>query len=503
MGFTLQNFCWGLLEEEVMDNVTSILLEDITRFPVTMSPANPLVLTISDGRQDPEIVYCTGIVADTLEVLRGQEGTVPKVWPAGSKIWAMLTAAVIQDFGAVEANQVSVVPVGNLVSTDVQSALAELDSDLSGVIASLGNYQPLDPMLTALSALVTLADKGLYFTGPDVPAQYDLSAFARTILDDADAAAVRATLVLGALAVLNTVATGVIDDDAVTLAKLANIATASFLGRSTAGTGDPEVLTVAQAKTLLDLAGINSGDQTITLTGNVTGSGTGSFATTIANDVVTNAKLANMTQQTIKGRAVGAGTGDPTDLTSAQATAILDAFTTSLKGLAPASGGGTTNFLRADGTWAAPGGGAVQRFYLETSTPVALASLIIPADNTTPLPTEGAQIFSQAVTPTDASNKICFHISVQLGLNTASSAPTVTLFRGGTCIAVFVHDNASSANDMVVGYFEEVAASTSSRTYSIRYGSGAGTIALCDDGGSGGNYSSTLVTTMLITEEKP
>ena len=36
---------------------------------------------------------------------------------------------------------------------------------------------------------------------------------------------------------------------------------------------------------------------------------------------------------------------------------MLDAFTTSLKGLAPASGGGTSNFLRADGTWAAPAGG--------------------------------------------------------------------------------------------------------------------------------------------------
>lgn len=32
-------------------------------------------------------------------------------------------------------------------------------------------------------------------------------------------------------------------------------------------------------------------------------------------------------------------------------------FTSGLNGLAPASGGGTSNFLRADGTWAAPSGG--------------------------------------------------------------------------------------------------------------------------------------------------
>lgn len=38
-------------------------------------------------------------------------------------------------------------------------------------------------------------------------------------------------------------------------------------------------------------------------------------------------------------------------------TALLDTFTSVLKGLVPASGGGTTNFLRADGAWAAPAGG--------------------------------------------------------------------------------------------------------------------------------------------------
>ena len=48
---------------------------------------------------------------------------------------------------------------------------------------------------------------------------------------------------------------------------------------------------------------------------------------TLANDAVTNAKLANMAAGTIKGRAVGAGTGDPTDLTADQASTILDAAT--------------------------------------------------------------------------------------------------------------------------------------------------------------------------------
>jgi hypothetical protein len=49
----------------------------------------------------------------------------------------------------------------------------------------------------------------------------------------------------------NAVTTAKIADDNVTLAKLANIATASILGRNTAGTGDPEVLTGAQARSIV------------------------------------------------------------------------------------------------------------------------------------------------------------------------------------------------------------------------------------------------------------
>jgi hypothetical protein len=55
-----------------------------------------------------------------------------------------------------------------------------------------------------------------------------------------------------------------------------------------------------------------------------TGDVTGASALTIAADAVTNAKLANMAQALIKGRASGAGTGDPTDLTATQARTILN-----------------------------------------------------------------------------------------------------------------------------------------------------------------------------------
>jgi len=90
--------------------------------------------------------------------------------------------------------------------------------------------------------------------------------------------------------------TWTIDDNAVTLAKMADMATASVIYRKSAGPGDPEVQTLATLKTDLGLTGTNTGDQTITLQGDVTGSGTGTFSTTLASTAVTPAGYGSATQ---------------------------------------------------------------------------------------------------------------------------------------------------------------------------------------------------------------
>lgn len=63
------------------------------------------------------------------------------------------------------------------------------------------------------------------------------------------------------------------------------------------------------------------------LTGDVTATGPGSAAATIAANAVSNTKLADMAQATFKLRAAGAGTGDPIDGTPNQASTILDGAT--------------------------------------------------------------------------------------------------------------------------------------------------------------------------------
>lgn len=113
--------------------------------------------------------------------------------------------------------------------------------------------------------------------------------------------------------------------DAVSLAKMADMATSSLIYRKTAGTGNPEVNTLATLKTDLLLTGTNSGDQTITLTGDVTGSGTGSFAATIANDAVTYAKMQDISAtDKILGRST-AGAGNTEEITcTAAGRALID-----------------------------------------------------------------------------------------------------------------------------------------------------------------------------------
>lgn len=70
----------------------------------------------------------------------------------------------------------------------------------------------------------------------------------------------------------------------------------------------------------------------------------------VSPNSLSNAKFNQMAAHTYKGNNTGS-TANAADITSTQLTADLNTFTSSLQGMSPASGGGTINFLRADGSW--------------------------------------------------------------------------------------------------------------------------------------------------------
>lgn len=175
-------------------------------------------------------------------------------------------------------------------------------------------YQPLDAELTAIAGLTSAANKLPYFTGAGTASLTDFSSFARTLVDDADQAAMRVTLGL-------TPGTDVQAYDA-DLAALAANSTDGLWAHTGSGTGAARTLTApAAGMTITNPAGI-AGNPTFVLANDLaaveglastgiarrTGSDAWSVGTAVANS-----ELATMAAYTIKGNATGSS-AVPTDI---------------------------------------------------------------------------------------------------------------------------------------------------------------------------------------------
>lgn len=132
-----------------------------TLFPSPVAGTSFFKLTIIDAATGSltEIVHVTARAGDVFTIQRGQEGTVPRAWSANDIAANMMTAGTLSYI--------------------------------------LGSFQPLDPTLTALAALVGVANKLPYFNGNDTAALTDLTQVGRDIIGQTDIAAVLQYLGLG------------------------------------------------------------------------------------------------------------------------------------------------------------------------------------------------------------------------------------------------------------------------------------------------------------------
>ena len=107
------------------------------------------------------------------------------------------------------------------------STAADARTNLGVAIGT--DVQAHDAGLQSIAGLTTGADQTIYTTGADTYAVTSLTAAGRALLDDANAAAQRATLGLGTVATASSIGTSDLTNGAVTAAKLANESTVDLV----------------------------------------------------------------------------------------------------------------------------------------------------------------------------------------------------------------------------------------------------------------------------------
>ena len=258
------------------------------------------------------------------------------------------------------------------------------------------------------------------------------------------------------------------------------MATASLLGRNTAGIGTVEVLSASTARTTLGLgtlatqsgtfsgtsSGTNTGDQTITLTGDVTGSGTGSFVTSIANDSITLAKVAHMATASLLGRNT-AGTGTVEVLSASTARSTLGLGSMSLLSTTAAT---AITMASAQPITISSGGITITNWgdwFGNTSTTARFAitsaagPTLYSAGNVDVLHTNGS---GQIMIGTTLTTSLA-----QLFVNALSSARPVSIFRGAAAHSANLTEwqNSSGTVSSVVTAAGNVGIGTTSPAYPL------------------------------------
>lgn len=165
--------------------------------------------------------------------------------------------------------------------------------------------------------------------------------------------------------------------------------------------------------------------------------------------------------------------------------------------VAVADGGTGASTAAAARTSLGVAGAPVQRVYTQATS--FTTSSNIPADGTNPQITEGAQVLTASITPTNAANRIRVRVQATFTITSAGERACMALFNGGAGAIALSSSRASSGtnniNNSMGILFEQVAGGVGAITFSVRAGASGGDLSLATE------FGSTAVMAAMVLEE--
>ena len=296
-------------------------------FPASVIGSGPVVIAKQNG------VWTIGLNGKSLtEVSLDSDDWRFLAYNASLDTWA--TGSVSDSF-LVSANNLSDIPDPPTARTNLGLGTAATHDEGDFILsADAGNYLQVANDLSDLNDAPT-ARTNLGLGSSATHAVGDFLQTANNLSDLLDPAVARINLGIGTVAT-HAYSEFLVTADAATFLQVANDLS--------------DLNNAATARTNLGLGVLaTKGDGDY---GDITVSSSGA-AWAVDSGAITYAKIQDVSAtNTLLGRKT-AGAGVVEELSGTDLTAILDIFTDSLQGLVPASGGGTSKYLRADGSWAA------------------------------------------------------------------------------------------------------------------------------------------------------
>lgn len=173
------------------------LIEIATLAEVTTGTDSVRAVTPEGVRQERTAAIAAATPAAASDTVAGvvELATLAEVATGTDTTRAVTVAGVRQERAALKTEILGAGVPGALDTLDELAAALGDDANYAATITTaLSNKQPLDSDLTAIAALTSAADKLAYATGSGTWALTPFTSAGRALVDDADAAAQRATL---------------------------------------------------------------------------------------------------------------------------------------------------------------------------------------------------------------------------------------------------------------------------------------------------------------------